>query len=134
MIPMGIKPVGLNKRAQDILKHGQSVKIIKLIFTDTNYTLCEIYDGESYIVRDLDFPLGMSHLSAKNEVELRHELKEVSEIGRRLMKNGDLKLGIEWKTVISKTGTGKYELTKPKIQTDIVCFRFFLNLECMNNL
>ena len=54
----------------------------------------------------------MSHLSDKEDIELRSELKSVSEIGMYLMKKGDLKLGMEWKEVISKTGAGIYEFYK----------------------
>ena len=66
----------------------------------------EIYDGKSFIIRDLDSPLGISHLSKKEELDLRRGLKSISEIGMILMEKGDLQLGIEWKEVISKTGAG----------------------------
>ena len=66
----------------------------------------ESFDEESYLNRDFDFPVDMSH--AEDIHELKGEFKRISDMARNFTEDGTLKLGCDFeKEVIPKLGMSK---------------------------
>ena len=60
---------------------------------------------ESFLNRDDDFPLGISHVDPlTGESDLRKELKDVSDKCRPLVESSELLLGLDFDEIVNKTG------------------------------
>ena len=66
----------------------------------------ESFDENAYLNRDFDFPRDMSH--SEKHLEMTGEMKRISDIVKKLVENGTLKVGCDFvKDILPKLGSGK---------------------------
>ena len=90
--PVGVKPFGSNKTANDIFEMVKSV--ILFIIKKKSSKIFESFDEDSYLHRDFDFAADMSH--SEKHLEMPDEMKRISGLAKLLVEKGELKLGCDF--------------------------------------
>ena len=106
VIPLGIKPTAAGKTSQDVHQSFDSVPIFELVFdTALAYNFFEVCNEQSFLKRDMDFPIGRSRDDRGKS--LPEYLNSVRLEAQDLVDKGNLTLGCDSKLISNKTAVGK---------------------------